>query len=359
MGGTVSTVIITGVGGLVGSEAALRFGLTSPAFVGGGHTIIGIDNDMRRAYFGTSIKGRIEQLKRQLGDNFIPLDFDIRDREALNTIFAFYKSEIQLVIHAAAQPSHDYAARHPQVDFTVNAIGTLNLLEATRQYAPQAAFIFTSTNKVYGDRPNNLPMTESETRYEAGIEYRNGINEQMSIDASMHSLFGASKLAADILVQEYGRYFEMNTVCFRAGCLTGAHHAAAEQHGFLAYLAKCVLEHSPYTIHGYKGKQVRDNLHAADLVNGFEYFAQAPRQGAVYNIGGGRKNSLSVLEAISLCEELAGRKPHFVVSDKARRGDHRWWITDTSRFQKDYPNWRVQRGLEDIVAEMIQERVTA
>ena len=341
--------VVTGAGGLVGSEAVLYFASK-------GYEVVGIDNDFRALYFGTSTAGRLDDLKRQLSGSFAHVDLDIRDTDGIRRLFAAREIEIALVIHAAAQPSHDYAASHPMLDFTVNALGTANLLEATRQHAPEAVFIFVSTNKVYGDRPNALAMVKGEMRYEpVDSTYWHGFDENLSIDTSLHSLFGASKVAADVLVQEYGRYYGMQTACFRAGCLTGRHHAGAEQHGFLAYLMKCVQEGRPYTIYGYGGRQVRDNLHALDLVRAFDVFTRAPRRGAVYNIGGGRQNSASVLEAIALCEEIAGRKLDYAFSDEARKGDHRWWITDNGKFQEHYPGWEIRVGLEEILTEMALE----
>jgi CDP-paratose 2-epimerase len=338
-------IVVTGCGGLVGSEAALYFA--------GRGAVVGIDNDMRALFFGTSVAGRIAELRSALGERLEYHDWDIRDGVAIRHLFEKYGDEIEIVIHAAAQPSHDYAAQNPVRDFEINALGTLNLLEATYHHAPDAVFIFCSTNKVYGDRPNSLALAEGLTRYEpADTAFWNGINEQMSVDKCAHSLFGASKLAADVMVQEYGRYFGLKTVCFRAGCLTGPHHAGAEQHGFLSYLMKCVTEGRPYTVYGYRGKQVRDNLHAHDLARAFEAFAQNPRRGAVYNIGGGRENSVSVLEAIDLCEKVAGRKLDYQISEAARVGDHKWWITDNWKFRRDY-DWRPEIGLERILSEMV------
>jgi CDP-paratose 2-epimerase len=262
-----------------------------------------------------------------------------------------------VIIHTAAQPSHDWAAKAPFVDFDVNAVGTLNLLEAARKYAPTCIFIFTSTNKVYGDTPNRIRLHEKKTRYEPSIfsKYYRGIDEKMSIDQTKHSLFGASKVSADVMVQEYGRYFNMATVVFRCGCITGPAHQGAELHGFLAYLMKCNKEMRPFTIFGYKGKQVRDNIHAADLVQAFVQYIKHPRPGAVYNIGGGRSNSCSVLEAIKLCEKISEYTMVYAVSPEARIGDHKWWITSNNKFIRDYPDWKIKKNLSDILLETYNE----
>jgi CDP-paratose 2-epimerase len=278
----------------------------------------------------------------------------VRDAEGVDRLFAAHGSRIELVVHTAAQPSHDWAASAPHVDFEVNANGTLNLLEATRRRAPEASFVFTSSNKVYGDTPNRLPLLELATRLELPDEHRYfaGIDTSMSIDASMHSLFGVSKAAADLMVQEYGRYFELPTVCFRAGCLTGPNHAGAMLHGFLSYLMRCTVTGEPYTVFGYGGRQVRDNLHSADLVCAFDAFRRAPRSGAVYNIGGGRHSNCSMIEAIHLCEEIAGRPLRWTLRERARAGDHRWWISDLREFQRDYPDWHQEYDLGSILREI-------
>ena len=260
------------------------------------------------------------------------------------------------MIHAAAQPSHDWAASEPHTDFSVNATGTLNLLEATRRHRPEATFVFCSTNKVYGDRPNTLPLVELDARLElpADHEYFDGIPTSMPIDQSLHSLFGVSKAAADLLVQEYGRYFGIPTVCFRAGCLTGPNHAGAELHGFLAYLMRCTVTGSPYTVFGYEGKQVRDNIHSADLVRAFAAFHENPRVAAVYNIGGGRESNCSMLEAIELCERISGLPLAHTFSETARIGDHRWWISDLEEFRRDYPGWSLTSGIERILRDIYE-----
>jgi CDP-paratose 2-epimerase len=338
------TAIVTGSGGLVGSEAVTHFAQQ-------GWTVLGLDNDMRARFFGAdaSTAPMSAQLSARFPDAFVPHATDIRDADAVERLFA--GNDVGLVIHAAAQPSHDWAAREPQTDFTVNANGTLNLLEATRRHCPDAPFVFCSTNKVYGDTPNRLPLVDLDTRLElpAGHRYHRGIDTTMSIDASTHSLFGVSKAAADLLVQEYGRYFDMPTMCVRAGCITGPNHAGARMHGFLSYLMRCTITGQPYTVYGYGGKQVRDNIHAADLVRAFEAFAASPRAGAVYNLGGGRQSNCSMLEAIALCEAIAGRELDWTLSDEHRIGDHRWWISDLSDFKRDHPGWDIQHGIEDIL----------
>ena len=291
----MSIAVITGSSGLIGSEAAIYFGDL-------GLDVVGIDNDMRQVFFGPEASTSWNQARVQeaLGDRYVHLDVDIRDRDGILALFREYGQSVELVIHTAAQPSHDWAAREPFIDFDINAVGTANLLEAVRLHSDEATFIFTSTNKVYGDRPNSLPLVELETRWEIepGHTYGNGIREDMSIDACLHSLFGASKVAADVLVQEYGRYFGLRTACFRGGTLTGPRHSAAELHGFLAYVMRCVMTGTHYTVYGYKGKQVRDAIHSLDLISAFHEFFRAPRVGEVYNIGGGRFSNASVLEAI-------------------------------------------------------------
>src|SRR5438067_5332949 len=300
----MQTVIVTGSSGLIGSETAKRFAQK-------GLRIVGIDNDMRAEFFGAeaSTKSTRDELVKNLRQ-YEHHDLDIRDAKSISALFAKHRGAIRAVVHTAAQPSHDWAAREPQTDFTVNANGTLNLLEAARENCPEAPFVFTSTNKVYGDTPNRLPLRELETRWEIepGHEYERGIPETMSIDATKHSLFGASKVAADVLVQEYGKYFGMKTACFRGGCLTGPNHSGAMLHGFLAYLARCAVTGRQYNVFGYKAKQVRDNIHSADLLAAFNAFFEAPRSAEVYSIGGGRASHCSMFEAIAACERLTGRK---------------------------------------------------
>jgi CDP-paratose 2-epimerase len=341
------TAIVTGSGGLIGSESAARL-MTD------GYDVIGIENDTRSRLFGpeASTNHVTERLRKQF-PGFRSLDLDIRDADGVGRVFR-EAAEIDLIVHTAAQPSHDWAAGDPQADFAINANGTLNLLQATRENCPEATFVFTSTNKVYGDTPNRLQLLDAGKRLELPEDhpYFGGIDTTMSIDSTLHSLFGVSKTAADLLVQEYGRYFEMPTVCFRAGCLTGPNHAGAQLHGFLAYLMKCTAAGEPYTVFGYEGKQVRDNLHAADLVDAFLLFHANPRVAAVYNIGGGRENACSVLEAIELCEGIAGRELRWELSDESRIGDHRWWISDLEEFGSDHGGWRPERDLETTLREI-------
>ena len=346
--------LITGSAGLIGAES-VRF------FSKKGFKVVGIDNDMRKVFFGeeASTEWSRKKLEYEI-KNYIHYREDIRDRAAMEAIFKKYSNEIKLIIHTAAQPSHDWAAKDPFTDFTVNANGTLTLLEMTRQNCPDAVFIFTSTNKVYGDTPNSLPLVELETRWEIDEShpyYENGIDESMSVDHTKHSLFGASKLAADVLVQEYGRYFDMRTVCFRGGCLTGPGHSSTELHGFLAYLMKCAVTGNHYTIYGYKGKQVRDNIHSFDLVNAFWHFYQKPRRGEVYNMGWSRHSNCSMLEAISMCEEISGKKMNYSYIENNRIGDHIWWISDVSKFKSHYPGWNYKYNLKDILVEIFNNSV--
>jgi CDP-paratose 2-epimerase len=346
--------IVTGSGGLIGSEAVEHL-------VAEGFDVVGIENDMRARFFGPEAS-TAHVTARLLADHpaeFRSEDVDIRDAEGVGRVFAAHAGAIELVVHAAAQPSHDWAANDPQTDFGVNAGGTLNLLEATRAHAAEAPFVFCSTNKVYGDTPNRLPLEEMEKRLELPESHRyfGGIDTSMSIDASTHSLFGVSKAAADLLVQEYGRYFGMPTVCFRGGCLTGPQHAGAKLHGFLAYLMKCTVTGTPYTVFGYEGKQVRDNIHSADLIAAFAAFRARPRLAAVYNIGGGRFSNCSMLEAIEACERIAGRELAWELGEEPRIGDHRWWISDLAPFQADYPDWAPRYGIEEILAEMHEHNV--
>ncbi len=347
----MSVAIVTGSSGLVGSEA-VRFLHEK------GMEVRGIDNDLRQYFFGEdgSVAWQTEELTRSL-PHFTHVSADIRDAEAIRRLFEGPGREISLVVHAAAQPSHDWAAREPVTDFGVNATGTLQLLEATRLYCPEATFIFTSTNKVYGDAPNRLPLVETDTRFELEDSHpfaAHGIDESMSVDASTHSLFGASKLAADVLTQEYGRYFGMRTGVFRCGCVSGPSQSGAELHGFLAYMLRCLVERRPYTILGHKGKQVRDHLHARDLVEAFWHFHQNPRPGEVYNLGGSRHSHGSVLEAIALAEALSGQSLAYELRDQARRGDHIWWVSDIRKFRAHYPAWRCQYDLKATVTEILE-----
>jgi CDP-paratose 2-epimerase len=348
----MSVIVVTGSAGLIGAEA-------SRLFADVGFDVVGIDNDMRRVFFGddASTAWSRQRLEMEVR-SYRHVDGDIRDGALIDRLFARHGRAIAAIVHTAAQPSHDWAARDPQTDFTVNANGTLNLLEATRQHCPDAAFVFTSTNKVYGDAPNRLPLVELDARWEVAPDHpyaEHGIDEKMSVDHCLHSLFGSSKLAADIMVQEYGRYFGIRTGVFRGGCLTGPGHSGAMLHGFLAYLAKCAVTGEAYTVLGYKGKQVRDNIHSYDLVNAFWHFVQAPRSGAVYNIGGGRHANCSMLEAIASCERLTGRPMNWSYSEQNRTGDHIWWISDVRRFQADYPEWRYRYDIEAILGEIVDD----
>ncbi|MBL8012811.1 MAG: NAD-dependent epimerase/dehydratase family protein [Candidatus Omnitrophica bacterium] len=339
--------LVTGSCGLVGSESAFYFAKS-------GLKIVGIDNDMRAKYFGKTASTR--KMKKLLSERISGYEhhaLDIRQLTGLEKVFEKYAKDIKLIIHSAAQPSHDWATDYPLVDFNVNATATLQLLELTRKYCPRAIFIFSSSNKVYGDTPNHLPLRELPLRWEIeeNHSFYHGIDESMSVDSSKHSIFGVSKLAADIMVQEYGRYFGMRTGVFRAGCLTGPNHAGTELHGFLSYLVKCAANQQKYTIFGYKGKQVRDNIHSYDLVTAFDYFYKNPRTGEAYNIGGGRQNSCSILEAIGMCEKLSGR----TLEDQygqARSADHIWYISNVRKFQSQYPQWHQTYSLNRILEEM-------
>ena len=346
------TAIVTGSGGLIGSESVQHL-------IEEGWDVIGLENDMRAAFFGPDASTRrTTQRLVESYPEFRASDLDIRDAEGVTRLFERERA-VELIIHTAAQPSHDWAATDPQTDFAVNANGTLNLLEAVREHAPDATFVFTSTNKVYGDTPNSLPLVELETRLDLPDDHRyyDGIDTSMTIDTSMHSLFGVSKAAADLMVQEYGRYFEIPTVSFRGGCLTGPNHAGTMLHGFLSYLMRCTVAADPYTVFGYGGKQVRDNIHSADLVRAFLEFHRAPRAGAVYNIGGGRESNCSMLEAIELCEQIAGRPLEWQLSDDARMGDHRWWISDLGPFQADYPSWSLGYDVPAMLREIYEANV--
>ncbi len=346
--------IVTGSGGLIGSESVRYFAQQ-------GLEVIGVENDMRSQFFGpdASTQAVTDQLVEQV-DGFVSIDLDIRDRDAIERLLGRHGKETELIVHTAAQPSHDWAASDPHTDFSVNAQGTLNLLQAARESCPDAPFIFCSTNKVYGDLPNLLPLVELDKRWEVAEDNRyheHGIDTTMSIDRSTHSLFGVSKVAADLMVQEYGRYFDMPTVCFRGGCLTGPQHAGAQLHGFLAYLMKCTVTGEPYTVFGYRGKQVRDNIHSHDLVRAFDAFRSAPRAAAVYNIGGGRESNCSMLEAIEQCERIADRKLDWTLGADSRVGDHIWWVSDLREFERDYPGWGLEHGIDDILSQIYEHNV--
>jgi CDP-paratose 2-epimerase len=347
----MSVALVTGSSGLIGSETVKHLSRK-------GLEVVGVDNDMRAYFFGkeASTAWNTAELKRQI-PSFRHVEADIRDRAAIADLFRQYGRAISLVVHTAAQPSHDWAAREPFTDFSVNATGTLVVLESVREFCPEATFIFTSTNKVYGDAPNDLPLVETASRWE--LEPRHpwaayGIPEVLSIDGSKHSIFGASKVAADVMVQEYGRYFGMKTGVFRGGCLTGPAHSGAELHGFLAYLVKCGVTGKPYTVFGYKGKQVRDNIHSHDLVSAFWEFHQNPRPAAVYNMGGSRHSTCSMLEAIRDIQEMTGRPLNYTLSEQARSGDHIWYVSDVRKFQADYPAWRYRYDHPTILREMVE-----
>jgi CDP-paratose 2-epimerase len=339
-------VLVTGSSGLIGSEAVEYYDRQ-------GHEVIGVDNNMRATFFGTpgDTTWNLSRLQ-QITHHFQHANIDIRDRSALFELFQTHRFD--LIIHCAAQPSHDKACQIPLLDFEVNALGTVNLLEATRQFSPEAVFIHMSTNKVYGDAPNEIPRVEQEKRYDyANPEDFNGIPETLRIDQCLHSLFGASKTAADVVAQEYGRYFGMPVGIFRGGCLTGPSHSGVELHGFLSYLVKVAVRGETYKVFGYKGKQVRDNIHSYDVIQAFEAFRRHPRPGEVYNLGGGRENSVSVLEAFDWVETLTGRKVNWVYVDQNRIGDHICYISDLAKLKTHFPEWQITRSLEDILQEMV------
>ncbi len=341
------TILVTGSAGLIGSEAVKFFAARD-------FEIVGIDNNMRAYFFGqeASTQWKEKELKKKYKNQYIHYNIDIRNEQGITKIFK--KHKFDLIIHTAAQPSHDWAAKEPLTDFTVNANGTIILLEQFRHYAPKAVFIFTSTNKVYGDRPNFLPLRELKTRYEISRQHRyyKGIDESMSIDNTKHSLFGVSKVAADVMVQEYGKYFGLKTVSFRCGCLTGPAHSGTQLHGFLAYLVKCIATGRKYTIFGYKGKQVRDNIHSNDLANMFWHFYKNPRIGEIYNAGGGRHSNLSILEAIQKIENILGKKANYEYNKNNRIGDHIWYISDVAKFKKHYPGWDFAYNIDRIIEEI-------
>tara|TARA_Y100001980_G_C14549440_1_gene331326 strand:- start:681 stop:1727 length:1047 start_codon:yes stop_codon:yes gene_type:complete len=346
----MSIILITGSNGLVGSEAVNFFSRK-------GYKVVGIDNNLRKFFFGAD--GSTTWLRKKIikeNSNYEHLNIDIRNYQNLRKLFKKYKKNISLIIHCAAQPSHDYGKNFPKIDFNVNATGTLNLLELTKEFCPESPFIFMSTNKVYGDNPNNLKIIEKKNRYELKKNDRffNGVNETMSIDNCTHSFFGVSKTYADLIVQEYGKNVGLKTVCFRAGCITGPNHSGAKLHGFLSYLVKQSLQKREYTIIGYKGKQVRDNLHSSDLINCFWQFFKKPKKGAVYNIGGGRYSNCSILEAINEIEQISNIKVKKKIIKQNRIGDHVWYITNNKRFKKDYPMWKQKYNTKKIIKELIK-----
>lgn len=339
-------VLVTGSSGLIGSEAVEYYDRE-------GHQVVGVDNNMRAEFFGSQgdTSWNLQRLK-QITHNFTHQNIDIRDRAK---VFDLFKTQrFDLIIHCAAQPSHDKASQIPLLDFEVNALGTINLLEATRQFCPEAVFIHMSTNKVYGDAPNEVPRVEHEKRYDyANPEDYHGISETCRIDRCLHSLFGASKTAADVVAQEYGRYFDLSVGIFRGGCLTGPSHSGVELHGFLSYLVKVAVTGRTYKVFGYKGKQVRDNIHSYDVIQAFEAFRRNPRPGEVYNLGGGRDNSISILEAFDLVEQLTGKKVDWVYVDQNRIGDHICYISDLRKLKSHFPEWGITRSIQDILTEIV------
>lgn len=346
----MDVTLVTGSAGLIGSTAALRF-------VSRSDLVVGIDNDTRGKLFGASgsVADNLRTLETRLGDRYVHREVDIRDEDAVRQIFQRYGDDILTIVHAAAQPSHDWAATDPRTDFSINAVGTFNLLEATRQHAEDAIFVYLSTSKVYGDRPNRLSFVELPSRWDLPTDHPqyDGIDEEFGVDQCIHSLFGTSKLSGDVFVQEYGRYFGLTTGVFRAGCVTGARHAGVEQHGFLSHLVRTLVRGDTYTILGYDGKQVRENIHAEDLVRAIEAFVSAPRTGEVYNIGGGRRCNCSILEALSHMEELLSRPPRTEYEEAHRKADHRWYISDCSKFRQHFPDWQPEYDMDDIIEELV------
>ncbi|MGL4630497.1 MAG: NAD-dependent epimerase/dehydratase family protein [Leadbetterella sp.] len=349
----MNIALVTGSAGLIGSESVKFFSEKMDL-------VVGIDNDQRAYFFGAeaSTTWNKNHLEESVS-NYKHYSVDIRKYEDLEMIFKEFGKDLKIIIHTAAQPSHDWAAKEPLTDFTVNANGTLNLLELTRLYSEKATFIFTSTNKVYGDTPNYLPLIELEKRWEIDKNhayFEKGIDENMSIDQTKHSLFGASKVAADVICQEYGRYFGMNVGVFRGGCLTGPNHSGTQLHGFLAYLMKCAVSGNHYTVFGYKGKQVRDNIHSWDLVNMFWHYHQNPKAGEVYNAGGSRHSNCSMAEAIDICEKITGKKMNYSYAEDNRIGDHIWYISDISKFREHYPDWEYKYNLDDILTQIYNKQ---
>jgi CDP-paratose 2-epimerase len=350
----VGVALVSGSAGLIGSAATRHF-------AGLGLEVVGIDNDLRAYFLGPdgSTATSLRRMTRELGNAYTHFDVDVRDREGLSQVFKKYGADVRVVIHTAGQPSHDWSAKDPYTDFDVNALGTLNMLECTRQFCAEAPFIHCSTNKVYGDSPNRLPLVELETRYEIAPDhpYQRGITEDMPIDQSLHSVFGVSKVAADVMVQEYGRYFGLPTATFRGGTLTGPGHSAAELHGFLAYLMRCAMEGRTYNLYGYRGKMVRDAIHADDVLTAFERFFREPRSGEVYNLGGGRRSNTSHIEAFVIAEEIVGRPVNVNYIAQHRLGDHQWYITSTAKFEAHYPGWSLTHDVPGIMREIYDGNV--
>tara|TARA_X000000950_G_scaffold180078_1_gene218405 strand:- start:26971 stop:28023 length:1053 start_codon:yes stop_codon:yes gene_type:complete len=343
-----NVIIITGSLGLVGAEAVKFFCKKK-------YSVIGIDNDMRKYFFGSSVRKNLKHFNETF-KNYSHNLIDIRNKKKLSNIFNYYQNNIKLIIHCAAQPSHDWAAKEPHTDFEINANGTLNLLDLTLNYCPKAKFIFMSTNKVYGDKINTYKFRETKTRY-TPKDYKNltkfGVSEKMTIDQSKHSIFGVSKTAADLMVQEYGKYFDLNTVIFRGGCLTGPLHQGAELHGFLSYLVKCNVMKKNYFVKGYKGKQVRDNIHSTDLINAFwHYFKSSKKKGEVYNIGGGIYSNCSLLEASEIISYYTKKTTQLKFEKKNRSGDHIWWISDLRKFKSDFPDWKINFTIHKIIEDI-------
>ncbi len=353
MGKENNFILVTGSDGLVGSESVRYYSKK-------GFSVIGIDNNSRKKFFGdeASVLWNRKSLKQEV-ENYVSFNRDITNKESMEKIFSEYGSDIVLVIHAAAQPSHDWAAQNPRLDFSTNAIGTLNILECFREYSPNASFIYTSTNKVYGSNPNKIELDEEELRFtpKKGSHFEMGIDESMSIDKTLHSLFGVSKSSADLLVQEYGKYFDLNTVCFRGGCLTGPNQSGTMLHGFLSYLLKCISTEKEYTIFGYKGKQVRDNIHSKDLIEAFNEYFKKPTKGEVYNIGGGLDSNCSMLEAIKIGERISEKQFKYQYSENPRIGDHKWYVSDLRKFQKDYPGWKINYNIASTMEEIFNENI--
>jgi CDP-paratose 2-epimerase len=349
MNNTKKTIIVTGSMGLIGSEV-------SEYFLNQGWTVHGIDNNQRAIFFGVGGDNSANKNRLAAFKNYFLHSVDIRDRQSILDIIP--KIKPMAIIHTAAQPSHDLAASIPFDDFDTNAVGTFNLLESLRRFSTEIPFVHLSTNKVYGDAPNNIKMKELPTRFDYNDKnFENGIPESFSIDQSKHSLFGSSKVSADVSVQEYGRYFNMPTVCLRGGCLTGPNHAGVELHGFLSYLVKCNIENRKYTIYGYKGKQVRDNIHSYDVARFIHEFINAPRIGEVYNLGGGKENTVSIIEAFDIISKISGNKMNYEYSDINRIGDHICYYSDLRKMKMHYPKWEITKSVEDCINEIYNRHI--